>query len=124
MNWRIVEDAILKAREEGKFSNLPGAGKPLPKDELEHVPADIRMAVRILKNSGYDEEAMFVQRDMTELGSRLNNAPDEEKKTELEQAYNQQMRKMNSLLSKKGVRTNSSAFRQYSRQVNDRLKWD
>lgn len=123
MNWRIVEDAILKAREEGKFNNLPGAGKPLPKDELEHVPADIRMAVRILKNSGYDEEAMFVQREMSELGGRLKSATEEDK-SELEQAYNQQMRKMNSLLSKKGVRTNSSAFRQYSRQVNDRLKWD
>ncbi|KZE39962.1 hypothetical protein AV656_01400 [Bhargavaea cecembensis] len=123
MNWRMVEDAILRAREEGKFNNLPGAGKPLPKDELEHVPPDIRMAVRILKNSGYDEEAMFVQREMNELGSRLKHAPDEEK-TELEQAYNQQMRKMNSILSKKGVRTNSSAFRQYSRQINDRLKWD
>ena len=123
MNWRIVEDAIVRAREEGKFNNLPGAGKPLPKDELEHVPADIRMAVRILKNSGYDEEAMFVQREMNELGSRLKNAQDDEK-SELEQAYNRQMRKMNSLLSKKGVRTNSSAFRQYSRQINDRLKWD
>ncbi|WP_213422799.1 DUF1992 domain-containing protein [Bhargavaea massiliensis] len=121
MNWRIVEDAIVRAREEGKFNNLPGAGKPLPKDELEHVPADIRMAVRILKNSGYDEEAMFVQREMNELGSRLKNAQDDEK-SELEQAYNRQMRKMNSLLSKKGVRTNSSAFRQYSRQINDRLK--
>jgi len=123
MNWRIVEEAILKAREEGKFNNLPGAGKPLPKDELEHVPADIRMAVRILKNSGYDDEAVFVQKEMTELGSRLKNAPEDEK-TELEQAYNQQMRKMNSLLSKKGVRTNSSSFRQYSRQINDRLKWN
>ena len=123
MNWRIVEDAIVRAQEEGKFNNLPGAGKPLPKDELEHVPADIRMAVRILKNSGYDEEAMFVQREMNELGSRLKNAQDDEK-SELEQAYNRQMRKMNSLLSKKGVRTNSSAFRQYSRQINDRLKWD
>lgn len=123
MNWRIVEDAIVRAREEGKFNNLPGAGKPLPKDELEHVPADIRMAVRILKNSGYDEEAMFVQREMNELGSRLKNAQEDEK-SELEQAYNRQMRKMNSLLSKKGVRTNSSAFRQYSRQINDRLKWD
>ncbi|MCM3086565.1 DUF1992 domain-containing protein [Bhargavaea ginsengi] len=123
MNWRIVEDAIIRAREEGKFENLPGAGKPLPKDELEHVPADIRMAVRILKNSGYDEEALFVQREMNELGSRLKHAPDEEK-TELEQAYNSQMRKMNSLLSKKGLQTNSSAFRQYSRQIHDRLKWD
>ncbi|SEJ26410.1 protein of unknown function [Bhargavaea ginsengi] len=123
MNWRIVEDAIIRAREEGKFENLPGAGKPLPKDELEHVPADIRMAVRILKNSGYDEEALFVQREMNELGSRLKHAPDEEKR-ELEQAYNSQMRKMNSLLSKKGLQTNSSAFRQYSRQIHDRLKWD
>lgn len=123
MNWRIVEDAIIRAREEGKFENLPGAGKPLPKDELEHVPADIRMAVRILKNSGYDEEALFVQREINELGSRLRQAPDGEK-TELEQAYHSQMRKMNSLLSKKGLQTNSSAFRQYSRQVHDRLKWD
>ncbi|SIT83583.1 DnaJ family domain-containing protein [Edaphobacillus lindanitolerans] len=122
MNWILIEDAIRKAREEGKFEHLPGRGKPLPKDEFEHLPADIRMAVRILKNSGYDDEAMFVQKEMTELGSRINHAP-ADTKTELEAAYNKQMKKMNSLLSKKGVSTNSSAFKEYNRQIQDKLKW-
>ncbi|MET3574599.1 DUF1992 domain-containing protein [Bhargavaea ullalensis] len=122
MNWTLIENAIRKAREEGEFDNLPGRGKPLPKDELEHLPPDIRMAVRILRNSGYDDEAMFVQKEITDLGGRLHHAPETEK-TELEAAYNKQMKKMNSLLSKKGVRTNSSAFKEYNRQIQDKLKW-
>lgn len=122
MNWTIVEDAIRKAREQGDFDHLPGKGKPLPKDEFEHLPPDIRMAVRILKNSGYDDEAMFVQKEMTELGNRIEHAP-ASKKTDLETAYNKQMKKMNSLLAKKGVPTNSSAFKEYNRQIQDKLKW-
>lgn len=36
-SFYIAEERIKKALEEGVFDNLPGAGKPLPKDELESL---------------------------------------------------------------------------------------
>ncbi|MCZ8536217.1 DUF1992 domain-containing protein [Paenisporosarcina quisquiliarum] len=123
MNWHMVEDLIKKAQREGQFDNLPGAGKPLPPDEFAHYPEDIRMIMRILKNSGHDDEAQFVKEEMSDLQSQMKKATQRER-TELEQQYNQRLTQLNRMLSKKGMKTNSSAFKQYQSQLDDRLKWD
>ena len=52
---RLADRRIEEAMREGKFDNLPGAGKPL---ELEPMPADenARMTwwmLRILKNNNF-----------------------------------------------------------------------
>ncbi|HOQ09600.1 MAG TPA: DUF1992 domain-containing protein [Syntrophomonadaceae bacterium] len=47
----LVENQILKAQEEGKFDNLPGAGKPLKLEENPFEPADMRMVFKILKDN-------------------------------------------------------------------------
>jgi hypothetical protein len=49
----LIEAHIRAARERGDFDNLPGAGKPLDLDEDAHLPAELRMAYRVLKNAGY-----------------------------------------------------------------------
>ena len=123
MNWHLVEDLIKKAQREGQFDNLPGAGKPLPPDEFAHYPEDIRMVMRILKNSGHDAEAQFIKEEMSGLQHQMKKALGKEK-TELEQQYNQKLTQMNRILKKKGIQTNSSAFKQYQSEMSDRFKWD
>jgi hypothetical protein len=49
----LIEAHIRAARDRGDFDNLPGAGKPLDLDEDAHLPAELRMAYRVLKNAGY-----------------------------------------------------------------------
>ncbi|MDY6831155.1 MAG: DnaJ family domain-containing protein [Thermodesulfobacteriota bacterium] len=49
---KIVEQRIERARREGAFDNLPGAGKPLALEDDRHVPEDLRLAYKILKNAG------------------------------------------------------------------------
>ncbi|MFZ5565212.1 MAG: DUF1992 domain-containing protein [Thermodesulfobacteriota bacterium] len=49
---KIVEQRIEKARQEGAFDNLPGAGKPLSLEADGHIPEDLRLAYKILKNAG------------------------------------------------------------------------
>ncbi|WP_342543303.1 DnaJ family domain-containing protein [Paenisporosarcina sp. FSL H8-0542] len=123
MNWHIVEDLIKKAQRDGQFDNLPGAGKPLPPDEFAHYPEDIRMVMRILKNSGHDEEAQFVKEEMSDLEHQMKKATQREK-TELEQQYNQRLTQLNRMLSQKGIKTNSNVFKQYQSQLDNRLNWD
>jgi hypothetical protein len=52
----VAEEKILEAQREGAFDNLPGSGKPLCLDDDAHLPPDMRMAYKILKNSGYIAE--------------------------------------------------------------------
>jgi hypothetical protein len=48
---RIVEERIKKAQYKGAFENLPGAGKPLNLTSDQHIPEDLRLAYKILKNA-------------------------------------------------------------------------
>ncbi|MDR2368673.1 MAG: DUF1992 domain-containing protein [Deltaproteobacteria bacterium] len=53
----IAERKILEAIELGMFDDLPGAGKPLPEDDLANLPDDLRLAWRILRGSGYTDKS-------------------------------------------------------------------
>ncbi|OQY57689.1 MAG: molecular chaperone DnaJ [Desulfobacteraceae bacterium 4572_88] len=48
---KIVEERIQQAQRKGAFKNLPGAGKPLVIEDDRHVPEDLRLAYKILKNA-------------------------------------------------------------------------
>ena len=48
---KIVEERILKAQKKGEFENLLGSGKPLKLNESWHVPEELRLAYKILKNA-------------------------------------------------------------------------
>ncbi len=49
----LVERRIEEAVARGEFDDLPGAGRPLDLDDDLLVPEELRVAHRILKNSGY-----------------------------------------------------------------------
>ena len=49
----LVEEQIRKARERGDFDNLEGAGKPLNLEENPFESSDMRMILKILKNSDF-----------------------------------------------------------------------
>jgi len=53
----IAETIIIEAMKRGDFDDLPGQGKPLPGDEIDRLPEEMRMAYIILKNSGYIEKS-------------------------------------------------------------------
>lgn len=51
--WESALDKqIREAMERGEFDHLRGAGKPLDLTENPHVPADWRLAYKILKDAG------------------------------------------------------------------------
>ncbi len=48
---RIVEERIQVSQKKGDFENLPGAGKPLEFEDDSHIPEDLRLPFKILKNA-------------------------------------------------------------------------
>ena len=48
---RLAENRILEAIEAGEFNNLRGKGQPLHLEEDSHIPPELRMAYKILKNA-------------------------------------------------------------------------
>jgi hypothetical protein len=49
----LVERWIVEAVSRGEFDDLPGTGEPLPPEDNELVPEDMRLAWRVLKNAGF-----------------------------------------------------------------------
>lgn len=48
---KIVEERIRRAQEQGEFEGLEGAGRPLALADDSHVPEELRLAFKILKNA-------------------------------------------------------------------------
>lgn len=78
---QIAERKILQAMEAGSLPDLSHwKNKPLPQDDLSHVPADLRMAYRLLKNAGYVPEEVALQKEITQLEQLLTTCTDEKEK--------------------------------------------
>ncbi len=74
----LAERKILEARARGEFEALPGAGQPLDLDEFPLVPPEVRVAHRILKNSGCVPPEVAQLQEVNCVARSLANAVDDE----------------------------------------------
>jgi len=74
--WWIAEHKIQQAIEDGAFDRLPGRGKPLPADDLAHLPDELRMAYRILRNAGYIPEGVSHRKEIQHLQALMHACDD------------------------------------------------
>src|SRR3954452_891602 len=87
---RLAEKRIEDAMREGKFDNLPGAGKPL---DLEPMPADenarlMWWAIRLLKNQDYTPDEVRIRKQIETLKDELAVTRSEARVTFLVTAIN------------------------------------
>ena len=91
----VSEDRIRRALKEGKFDNLEGAGKPLPPDEAMNLPAELRMAYRMLKNSGYVPAEIAEEREIVRTIDLLEYMQEEKERYRQMEKLNVMIMKMN-----------------------------
>jgi len=75
---RIAEQRISQAIEDGELDNLPGQGKPLDLEDDSNIPPEMRMAYRILKNSGYVSPEMEDRKEISNIKEMLKTCQDEQ----------------------------------------------
>ena len=73
----LVERRIGEAMRAGIFDDLPGAGRPLAFDDDALVPAELRMAYRMLKNAGFVPPEMEARREIADLERLAATAQDD-----------------------------------------------
>lgn len=74
---RLAERRIQEAIEAGVFDNLKGAGEPLKDlEDNPFVPDDMRVAFKVLQNSGYAPDWMTVAQEIETAKERLDWAAD------------------------------------------------
>jgi hypothetical protein len=96
---RIADRRIEEAMREGKFDNLPGAGKPL---NLEPIPAEenARMTwwmLRILHKNDFTPDEVRLRKSIETLKEQLSHLNDPRKLPPLVARINQLVHKLNTL---------------------------
>ena len=94
---KIVEERILAAQRRGDFDNLPGAGRPLKLEDDRHIPEDLRLPYKILKNADCLPPEIQLQKDIARTEDLLASMHDTEEKYRLLKKLNYMILKLNAL---------------------------
>ena len=90
---KLAENRIQVAMEAGDFDDLTGKGQPLNLEEDSHIPLELRMAYKILKNADCLPPELELRKAVLHLQDLVAAMPDEAEKLK-------QMRRLNFLVMK------------------------
>ena len=114
----LVESRIRDAQARGEFDDLPGAGRPLPEEDLAGVPDELRVAWRILRNAGCVPPEVEALRDLDALISAATR--DGETPAHAER----RLRAMVLALEERGLGRSAAALLEYRSRLLERLGED
>lgn len=77
---KIIEKRIKEAQKRGEFDDLPGSGQPINIEDDSHIPEDLRLAYKILKNADCLPPELELKREIRQMEDMLENIPDEKEK--------------------------------------------
>jgi hypothetical protein len=97
----LVEQRIKNAQEKGEFDNLEGKNKPLKFEDL-NVPEELRLATKILKNSGFLPPEVELKKKITHTEQLLEQVvSDSPERLAIQKRLNYLITKLNATRSDK-----------------------
>jgi hypothetical protein len=99
---KIVEERIQKAQYKGEFDNLSGAGRPLDFSDDRHIPEDLRLAFKILKNADFLPPEIELKKKIHRTEALLANMKESSERYRA-------LKKLNFLIMKFNATRNSDA---------------
>ncbi|MFP3911931.1 MAG: DnaJ family domain-containing protein [Desulfobacteraceae bacterium] len=77
---KIIEERIKEAQQKGEFDDLPGRGAPIVLEDDSHVPEDLRLAYKVLKNADCLPPELALKKEIRQMEDMLDGIPDEKEK--------------------------------------------
>ena len=115
---KIVEERIRRAQKKGEFDNLQHAGQPLAFEEDRHIPEELRLAHKILKNADCLPPEIEIKKEIQRTEDLLTHMADTTQRYRM-------LKKLNFLIMKLNTIRNSSAEfdvpQQYENKLADRI---
>lgn len=115
---RIAERKIQEAMNNGEFDNLPNHGKPLKIDDDIHVPEELRVAYRVLKNAGCLPPELELRNEIISLRMMIDLLDDDRERTKKIRELNFKILKLNELRKRP---FNLEDFPEYERKIIDKF---
>lgn len=94
---KIIENRIRAAQKKGVFENLPGGGKPLQLEDDRHVPEDLRLAYKILKNADFVPPEIELKKEIIQAEDLLASLPEGPQKYKLLKRINFLIMRLNAM---------------------------
>jgi len=116
---KIAERKIEIAMAQGEFDNLSCKGKPLPLDDMDMVPEELRMAYKILKNAGIVPEEIELKKSIINLNDLLNSCVDEDERKNIRAKINEKQLRYNMIMESRGLKK-LDPF--YNNKIMEKLK--
>jgi hypothetical protein len=115
----IAERKIAEAMARGELDNLAGAGKPLAMDEdLSGVPAELRMAYKVLKNAGFVPPEVELRKEIVSLREMLGTLEDDEQRRTVRRQLEFRLLKLNMMRRRP---LDLDEYPEYRQKIIDRL---
>jgi hypothetical protein len=92
---KIVEERIKEAQSRGEFDELPGRGAPLAMEDDSHIPEELRLAYKILRNADCLPPELELKKEIRQMEDMLDGIPDEKEKYRLIKKINFKITKLN-----------------------------
>ncbi|HAM49788.1 MAG TPA: DUF1992 domain-containing protein [Nitrospiraceae bacterium] len=114
---KIADARIRKAIENGEFDNLRGAGKPLKFEDETWIAEDLRLAYRILKNSGCIPAEIEIRKEIVNLKALIHMIDDDRERLKKLREMNFMILRLN-MMRKRPL--NLQDFPEYEEKIFDR----
>lgn len=111
---KIAEKKIREAMDNGEFDDLPGKGKPVQLEDDRHIPVDIRLAHKILKNADCLPPELELRKEIFTVEELLAGEKDAKAKY-------RQIKRLNYLIMKLNMSRRSSLSLEKNQVYYDRL---
>lgn len=98
---KIAERRIIEAIREGAFDDLPGKGQPLKLEDDSHIPEDLRLSYKILKNAGFVPPEVALRKEIANAEDLLIDMEDTKTKY-------RHLKKLNFLIMKLNIARQTS----------------
>ena len=114
----LAEQKILQAMEERDLSDTSFKYKPLPLEDDSFVPAELKIAYKILKNGGFLPPEVEERKEVKRLEDLITSTEDEHERL-------RQMKKLEVLLmkidAKRSFSTSINSQHEYYRNLVERI---
>lgn len=114
----IAERRIEEAIRRGELDDLSLKGQPLPREDLADVPPELRMAYKVLKNSGYLPEELQAHRELLSLRDLLSTCTAPRERAEIRRKLALRQLQYDLLMERQG---RNLAVQQYQAALATRL---
>lgn len=114
----IAEQRIREAIERGDLDDLSLKGRAIPPEDLSHVPEELRMGYKVLKNAGYLPEELQLHQELVRLKDLLQSCEDPQEQRALRERITLRQLQFDQLMERNG---GSLAVQEYRQALVARL---